>query len=222
MPRKLDETMRIEEIEDEICYSEARVQAHPATKHLQERVAGWYDIAEEMRNGDRESRRATIVAQAIKDQAGETVDQACVDFSEDLDHAVRGDHKGTRWRRFFSVAVSRFTRLPILEQIRRMKEWFTVTGDDILETHRPALTGAVAGIESAELQKSSARQHRLTTKESRRTAAARLTSERDSLHRSISELAAQQSLPRDFADGFFLRTRRDTADAPEAPEAPTA
>lgn len=206
MAAKITERMTFDDMETEVIYTRAALNADPDARDLLPLTDDWMPRIEAGRASDREARIAVATASAQRRVANFRLDAACTAFGGELRLDVNKDTSSARWKRFFSGAasmVSRFIRLPFAEQASRVRGWLTHTGDPVLERHRgPLDTWSAAAQESIEATKATA-QVRGDAAVAREELAELLTRGRDGLEAALVERANERGLPRSWPKSFF-------------------
>lgn len=207
MARKLTPDFTFDELENEIRYTRASLMADPDTVDLVPSTESWLGGVAEARSKDALARTAATEASAHRYVANARLDDSCRAFGRDLAHALHNDRTSARWHRFFRGTVDDFISQPLEDQANACLAWLTLD--------EPALAPHLASIErwaraalAAFATTQASAQVRGTAMVAREQAAETLTRARDGLANALSARAAERGLPRDYADGFFIRERK--------------
>lgn len=217
MAAKIPKTMPLDDVEDEIIYTRAALEADPDARDFLPMTEEWMPWTEAARAKDREARMAVAVAHAKRRVSNVRLDAACIDFGDELALEVKDEPEGARWKRFFSGqsanTVRRFIRLRFGEQVSRVAGWVSGSGDAILEKHRAALTEwSTAGQQALEATQATS-QVRGDAAIEREEAAEALTRSRDGLEAALVQRANERGLSREWPKTFFKPRTRDDADS---------
>lgn len=135
--------MTSDELESAVLDTRAALEADPDARDLLSTTEGWLPLVDEARGAGRLSREAVMRSDALRRVSNGRLDATCTGFGDDLLLAVSKDRASARWKRFLkggTNTMSAFIKLPLAEQARRVKGWFDITGDAVLDRHREALT----------------------------------------------------------------------------------
>jgi hypothetical protein len=223
MAAKIDAEMTFDDMESEILYTCAALEADPDAKDLFSLTDTWMPKLDDARTADRNARAAEARASAQRRVANGRLDAACQRFGDELLLEVKKDTAGARWRTFFtgtSATIHTFIRLAFGEQIARVGAWLRVSGDAVLDRHRePLATWSAAG-QNALSETQGTATVRGQARVVREQLAEDLTRARDGLEATLVERGQEKGLQRDWPSLFF-RTRprrsRDTDPQVDAP-----
>jgi hypothetical protein len=202
MPRKLLATMTLDDMEDEVLFTDAVLHADPDAAALADRAAAWIDRIDAARPHDRRARTAAAHSDASRQVAVDRLRRACVAFGDDLYLAVGKNRKSPRWLQFFPRPVSRFVRQPRAALVKAVRGWLT-SQDPVLGRYRADLERWSQNADQALVETSAVAIVRGDAHQTRGTLAVELTQERDQLHDHLSAIARERSLPREWPDMFF-------------------
>lgn len=222
MARKIADLTTLDDCEDEVLFTRAALKADPDAADLVAITDGWLGLIDEARAADRAARSAITEATALRGIANARLDDACRAFGDDLHIAVKRDRTSARWKRFFPHTVSDFVRQRLSSQISAVQGWLAVTGDDVLDKHRPELERWSKAAADALTNSSASRQARGGAQVSRESLAEDLTRERDRLEGRLTAKAHELNLPRDYSSRFFRIFSRSTGGADGESAAPHA
>lgn len=223
MARKITERFTLDECEDEIIYTRAALKADPDAADLLPVTEAWLSQVDKARTADRAARMAMGEATALRVVANGRLDDTCAHFGDDLNLAVRKDRASARWRRFFGGPVTNFVRQRLASQVRAVRAWLAITGDEVLEKFRPELDRWSANAQSALDATAESAQARGTAHVVRETLAEDLTRERDGLYAQLFARANERGLGREWPSRFFRQVaRNDATESTEpVPQAPS-
>ncbi|UJR86131.1 hypothetical protein [Sandaracinus amylolyticus] len=205
MPRKIKADESLDTLEEEVLFTHAALEADEDAADLVTDTEGWLALVDAQRARERAARIAEAGASAHRTVANARLDDACRDFGNRL--ALEAEPTSARWTRFFNRQVSRWVVQRLVTQIAGVRGWLTITGDALLETHRPALTRWSDAAQAALDRTAASAQVRGAARVGREELALDLTRERDGLHAALVTRAAERGLPRDWPARFF-RTER--------------
>src|SRR5262245_20978551 len=117
--------------------------------------------------------------------ANDRLDNACVNFGDDLKSAVKKDLTAPRWLQFFNIAVSKFIRQRLANQVQTVRGWLR-SSDPVLDKHRTALDTWSKAADDALVQTRAVATVRGEAWIAREEMAEDLTRERDGLHDALS------------------------------------
>ena len=222
MPRQILATLPLDDVEDEILYTQAALRADPDARQLLPMTDGWLVRCDEMRPMLRRTRQAGADADAARIVANSRLDRSCVAFGDELYLAVGKDRQAPRWLQFFAVSVSRFIQQALGRQVERVRGWLA-SKDPVLERHRPSLDRWSQAADQALVNTRALAVVRGETWQAREELASDLTRERDGLHDALSQLSRELELGRDWPDLFFrIASRGGQSPADKPAEAPPA
>jgi hypothetical protein len=231
MAAQIDPRMTFDEMESEIVYTPAALAADPDARDLVPTTAGWMALIDEARAASRASREAVTRSDALRRVANGRLDATCTTFGDELLLAVGKDRASARWKRFLqggTTTMSAFIKLPLAEQVRRVKGWFAITDDTVLDRHRAALTTWSAATDDALTATTDTATVRGAAAVVRERVAEDLTRARDGLEATLVQRATERGLARSWPSLFFRTAstpahRGAAADGPSAdPATPTA
>jgi hypothetical protein len=223
MAAKIHPDDTFDEIEQEILYTRAALEADPDARDLLATTDAWMPRVDDARASERNARAAEMRAAAMRRVANGRLDAACQSFGDELYLAVGKDASSARWTRYFSGAertVSTFIRQAFGAQIARVRAWLDVTGDAVLDRHREALDTWSAAGAAANVQTSGSATVRGEARIAREVLAEDLTRARDGLEVALVTRAQERDLQRTWPSLFFrVRTRDAEAPSPSPPPA---
>jgi hypothetical protein len=226
--RRIDQEATLDEVRSEVWFTVAALEADPDAADLVALTENWEAKVDAAETLQRAFLRAEARTDARRVGANGRLDAACVSFGDELFYAVGKDRKSPRWLSFFRVAVSRFVRRGLSDQVAAVGGWLGTTGDSVLESHREDLTRTQAEARVALDATAALAPQRGALWQARATLAEELTAARDGLHEALAARARERALPRDWPSLFFRPSRRasgdpgDTAVAPPDTLAPQA
>lgn len=207
---------------EHIVYTLARLSAHPLGKSfvadfktLERRVEG-------VENSQRGVWRDEVIAQATVDVVDDALDDATRELSRQLKFA--DGEKGARTKRYFPKAASRFTMLGLQSQLEAIATWpqsLKAESEPVFKK-LGAEVGAIVtkGDEAIEGRVNAA----AARADHRVREVVRFAEDHNRLrlatHAALTLAGTKADLPRDFADRFFRRDERSSADA-ETPVTPS-
>ena len=224
MAAQIDPKMTFDDMESEIIYTPAALEADPDARDLVPTTAGWMALIDEARAASRLSREAVARSDARRRVSNGRLDASCTSFGDELLLAADKDRKSARWRLFLQGGVSTmsvFVKLPLAEQVRRVKGWLDVTGDAVLDRHRAALTEWSSATDSALAATTATAGARGAAAVVRERVAEDLTRARDGLEAALVQRAAERGLARSWP-ALFFRTMPAPARRGTAPDGPGA
>ncbi|HEX2574233.1 MAG TPA: hypothetical protein VH877_32095 [Polyangia bacterium] len=211
MPRKLLANMTLDEMEDEVLFTEAALHADPDAAALATRTGPWIERIDAARPHDRKARAAVARGDAARQVAVDRLRRTCVAFGDDLYLAVGKNRKDARWQQFFPRAVSRFVRQPQGALVNTVRGWLS-SRDPALDRHRTDLERWSQSADLALVDTSAVAIVRGDAHQTRGAVAVELTQERDKLHDDLSAIARERGLPRGWPDTFFrVETKKSGA-----------
>lgn len=219
MAAQIDPKMTFDEMESEILYTGAALEADPDAVDLGATTSSWLAFVDEARSASRLSRAAVARADARRRVANGRLDASCSSFADELLLAVGKDRTSARWRLFFhgsANTVSVFNKLPLADQVTRVRNWFAVADDAVLERHRAALTEWSTATDGALAATTATASTRGNASVVRERVAEDLTRARDGLEAALVQRAAERGLARSWPSLFFRPSaapaRRKAAD----------
>ncbi len=203
MPRMMSLTMTIDDMEDEILFTVAALEADPDAKVLLSHTDGWLPRLDELRSEVRKLRLQAGKTQAAKAVAKTRLDTACGALGDTHFLVINKNRESSRWKKFFPSTISAFQREPLADKVAAVFGWLIVTDEPALEQHRSNLTKWATAARTA--LDATAQQHilRANLQQTRDTHAQQLTADRDKLHELLSGIARDQGLSRTWPDTFF-------------------
>jgi hypothetical protein len=202
MPRKITEKMSLEEIEDEILYTEAALAADPDAEDLLKITEGWLALLDGVRERDRGLRRSIAGSDAKRVIADSRLDRACTSFGNELLFVLGKDTDSPRYKQFFDLPVSRFVRMSLPRQIARVRSWLS-SEDAVFQKHKPDIAQWVGRADEALVATRALGLRRGETAIAREELAEGLTRERDGLEAALGARARERNLGRDWPKSFF-------------------
>jgi hypothetical protein len=211
----------------DLTFTEARLLGDVNAKESAPTITQLRQAIERVRNGQLDSWREEVFAQAAVDTADDALDDCVHDVDVALKHILSGDTTSPRYQRYFPVAPSSIIRMGLESELGRVRSW----PDSLASENEP------------ELKELGARLRTLVTEgdaalESRRKAAAQrndhrvrsitsliddINNARLSLYGTLARKAAELRLPRNWPDRFFQRaSRTPKAEVQPTPPAPPA
>jgi len=221
MAARIDAATTFDDMESEILYTRAAVEADPDARDLLPSTDGWMALVDEARARGRDAREAVARADAQRRVANGRLDAACTSFGDALILAVGKDRASARWRRFLTGGISTmsaFIRQPLAQQVTSVKLWLGITDEPSLEPHRAALTEWSTATDGALTSTGATATLRGTAAVVRERVAEDLTRARDGLDAALTQRATERRLPRGWASLFFRTTAAPTRRAPGAEE----
>jgi hypothetical protein len=203
MPRMILGTMTIDDMEDEILFTMAALEADPDAKAALPHTDGWLPRVDGLRSESRKLRLLVGKTSAAKVVANVRLDAACAALGDVQLLAVNKNRESPRWKKFFPETVSAFQRQPLADQVTAVLGWLSATDEPALEQHRDNLTHWAKMARAA--VDATAQQHilRANLQQARDAHAQQLTADRDKLHDLLSDIARDQGLGRTWPDTFF-------------------
>ena len=209
--RELRDEESLENVWEELIYTEARRVHDPHAKDLVPVVSKLAARRSQVREGQEAAWRAEVVAQAGVDGADDTLDEIVSRISVTLLHAV-GDRTSPRFTRYFKNAPNIIIRMGLASEIEVVRGWpesLKGEAEKELKILGKDLADAIAVGDAA-------------LEERRRAAAARadhrvreiipliedINAARLSLYAELTLRSGKHRLPRDWADRFFRRGAR--------------
>ncbi|MBN1771964.1 MAG: hypothetical protein JXB32_11915 [Deltaproteobacteria bacterium] len=218
-PRKIPSGIAFDEAEDEILFTKAALRADPDAADLLPITEEWMNLVTTARSSWIEARQMLVNTDAERVVANHRLDRACTAFGIDLFQAVQRDTSSRRWTKFLDRAVSRFVRMPLGQQVNRVKAWLRETDDDVLQGHREELTQWVTKASTALEATAGTAGVRGKAWIVRDDLGDGLTAARDGLHETLAARARERGMGRDWPDVFFRRSpRRISGETGEQPE----
>ncbi|HEX2573839.1 MAG TPA: hypothetical protein VH877_30100 [Polyangia bacterium] len=221
MPRKLTAKTPLDEMEDEVLYTDAALRADPDAARLLERTAHWLDRIDELRRVYRKVRRAEAGAHAARVVAGARLHRACVAFGDELLLAVGKDRRADRWRQFFSLPLSLFLRQELGRRVARVRGWLG-TSDPVFERHRQEIERWAQAADKALIATKALAIVYGEARQAKTALARELTHERDHLHEALAALGRELGQLREWPDGFFRLDPRSVGARPPAEDPPSS
>jgi len=221
MPSQIHADMTFDDLEDEILFTRAALQADPQAAPLVGKTETWMAAVDEVRRLVRESRGEVMRTDAERAVANGRLDNACTRFGDALflDVGKQRDHK--RWTQFFKMPVSHFVRMRLSEQVTTVRGWLGAK-DAVLETYRAELTRWVEATDQALVATKATSNVRGQAWQAREQLAEDMTRERDALHEALAALGRENQLERSWPDLFFRRNSHKRSVDAGVPSAPAA
>lgn len=216
MPRQLSADTTFDALEEEILFTRAALLADPDSTDLLSVTDNWMARVDEVRLQDRGVRQSAAEADALRSVANGRLDAACTRFGDELFLAVGKNRSSPRWLQFFKLAVSRFIRTALPAQVLTVQGWFTST-DPVLVAHRPDLERWANAADSALVKDRGLAVSRGENWQRRTELCEGLTRDRDGLHATLVDRAADRTLDRGWPDVFFRVVHRTSEPAPAPP-----
>jgi hypothetical protein len=205
-----------------VRFTTAALKADPVARELASLTESWLPMIEAVRIKERGTRQAVADADAERAVANGRLDAACLRFADDLLRDVDKDTSSPRFRTFFPMAPSRFTRQALGAQVTRVRAWLGVK-DPVLEQHRAELELWSTAADQALVRTHGGALVRGETRILREELAENLTRERDGLGDALGAKARELGLPRDWPNLFFRTQSRPAVDEAESlPPEPSA
>jgi hypothetical protein len=213
--RKFSADILFDDVEDEVFFTRAALKADPDAVDFLSMTEDWIPMVDAARAKYREARVAAIDATALRVVANHRLDRACTTFGDDLFLAVDKNRDSSRWRQFFSMAVSRFIKIRFDKQVATVKAWLAPSVQDpILDRHRKELTTWTETGARALTQTTGAAMVRGSARIAREQLAEDLTRERDGLFEVLAARGRDRALSRDWPKQFFrVSTRKSGANS---------
>ena len=210
MPRLLNATSTFDDLEDEVLFTIAAIQADPDAADLLPMTGTWLGLISTARAGNLTMRQQAATADAQRIIANGRLDSACVAFGDALFAAVGKDRASARWKTFFAEPVSSFVKQALDRQLKTVKGWLGLPSDAALEPHRPALQKWADAAASAQVKTAEVAGLRGLAWQQREALTDALTRDRDGLASALGQRARERGLQRDWPELFFL-VRRDSS-----------
>lgn len=227
MPGTLTQGQSLDSTWADLTFTEARLLGDTNAKELAPAVTQLRQGVERVRNGQLDSWRGEVFAQAAVDTADDALDDWVHDLDVALKHILSGDTTSPRYRRYFPLAPSSLIRMGLESELGRVRSW----ADSLASENEPELKELGERLRTLIAQGD-------TALEGRRKAAAQrndhrvrsiasliddINNARLSLYGTLARKAAELRLPRNWPDRFFQRASRTAkADVQPAPPAPPA
>jgi len=214
MVRKIMSDWTYDDWENEILFTIAALEADPNASDLVLRTVTWMPMVDTARAEDRAARVAAFSASAHRSVANARLDSSCRQFGRELAADLGNDRQSPRWKRFFGGPVGDFVGQPLADQAAACIAWLSVE-DVVLARIRTRIETWARAAQSALVRAQNSAQARGNAIVVRESTAENLTRARDALHATLVARAAERSLERDFADGFFMvetKRRRSPAE----------
>ena len=218
MPRKITERIPLDEIEEEVLFTQAVLAADPDSKDLSIDAEDWLDAVDEMREKERQLRREVAHVEAARMIADNRLNEACNRFGAELTFDTRNDRESPRFRQFFSIPASRLAKMSLSKRVVTVRAWLG-SEDVVLSKHREALETWVNQADQAVVETQRQSLKRKEMQIAREKLAMDLTRKRDSLAESLAERAREKDLDREWSKAFF-RTGRSSSNGEQEVEEP--
>lgn len=219
-PRKITVDMTFETLESEVMYTIAALGADSDAAPKLPETDQWFDWIDALRKQDRAFRQEEANVDATRVVANLHLDATCVAFGQRLLGLCNQDRTALRFTRFFPKAPYAFIRQALHKQIAGVMGWLGQS-DEALEPFRVELQARATRARDALDATAALHPKRGAVDGARAQLAEDFTRDRDALHRELQQIAADKSLPRDWADAFF-RSSSKRSDEPEpTPPTPT-
>jgi hypothetical protein len=218
MPREIRPETTLDAVEDEILYTRAALTADPDASDLLPLTDDWLPRLDETRALDRAVRIQAAEVDALRGVANGRLDAACTRFGDQLYLAVGKDRTSPRWTMFFKVAVSKFVRLALPQQVLTVQGWFAAA-DPVLADHRAELERWVTAADGALVRERGLAVARGENWQRRAELCEGLTRGRDGLHAALVERSQERGLDRGWPGVFFRVERSPEPSAPTPPPA---
>ncbi len=209
MPRMIREHMSLDDIEDEILYTEAALKADPDAEDLLPLTESWLPSLDEQRARAREVRRTVAGVDAERIVADNRLDQVCTRFGDELYLDVKKDRNAPRWKQFFSTPVSRFVRTALARQVNNVRAWLR-SDDPTLARHRTDIEQWVTRADEALIKTRGIALTRGEAAIARAQFLEDLTHERDGLSEALAARARERGLDRRWPNTFFRTPSRSS------------
>jgi hypothetical protein len=219
MPRKIIAAMPLDQLEDEVLFTIASMEADPDANPLVPMTEGWLESIAAVRKVELMARKAIAATDARRMVANGRLDNACTSFGDDLYLACGKDTASTRWRQFFRAPVSRFVRTSLSKQVGAVLGWLS-SSDAVLVKHKPTLETWSMKADAALKETAALAMTRGQVLSARDQLAEDLTAERDGVRDALAAVARTKGLPRTWPEVFFRTARPRGTTEPEAPFEP--
>lgn len=207
MPAKIYPEDTLDTMEDDVIFTGAALTADPDACTLAGSPDEWMTWLIAFREVDRTYRKQVATIDATRVIKDGRLDIEVIDFANDLLHDC-GDRDSIRFKGFFTMAPSRFSRIALSDEVATVEGWLVAgTEDNVLEAHRPQLTSTSSEARAALTATTAMDATRATYWGKRTTLADNLTAARDALGSRLSDRARELGLPRDWP-GTFFRVRK--------------
>jgi hypothetical protein len=223
----VSEKSSLDTLSEELVYTETRLLVDDQAKEFAPPMSQLLVRLGEVRTGQVGAKYEEVAAQAAVTAVNDQLDDLVRGLAKELLRVVDDDIRSPRYLRYFSDAPSAIIRLGLESELGRVRGWVdslssepetalqefgarlrkvTESGDQVLDRRR-----------KAEAARSDHRVRSITA------LVEDINNARRSLYGVLTKKAADNRLPRDWADRFFRHTSRDTkTDPPPAPSAPGA
>jgi hypothetical protein len=219
MPRQITILMTADEIEEEILYTRAALQADPDAEAFLPRTDSWLPKLDALRAVMRKRREATCNSDAKRGVANARLDTANRTFGDQLLLAVDKIRTSGRWTQFFGThTITSFTKQSLSTQVATVRAWAGIT-DSVWAPHQAETLKWAVAAETALAETNNTAIIRGQAAIAEEAFAADLTRERDGLCAELGERGRERKLNRDFPDAFFRVDRRPRAEIAPAPDA---
>lgn len=227
MPATLTQGQSLDSTWADLTFTEARLLGDANAKELVPSFTQLRQAVERARNGQLDSWREEVFAQAAVDTADDALDDCVHDVDVALKHILSGDTTSPRYRRYFPVSPSLIIRMGLESELGRVRSWpdslSSESEADLKElgTRLRALVSqgdaALEGRRKAAAQRNDHRVRSITS------LIDDINNARLSLYGTLARKAAELRLPRNWPDRFFQRSSRTAkAEAQPTPPAPPA
>lgn len=206
------------ELVQECTYTMARLKAHPLTTSLASDFDKFNGELVKLLTRELELTKNVVLAQAAVDSIDDQLDTLLLILTNDILSAVQNDRKAPLYQHFFGAQNPSNLRKPVLgEQLEIMRTWvptLTASTHSTLKAHSAPLAKLVASADAAveALRKAIQEEEDFSQIGDRKTLMDTFNALRKSTYGKLAEIQhtyADQNLPNDFAEHFFLQQSKE-------------
>lgn len=207
------------ELVQECTYSMARLKAHPLTTSLVTDFDKLNTELVKLLTHELELAKNIIVAQATVDAIDDQLDLLLLVLTNDILSAVHNDRKAPLYQHFFGTQNPANMRKPVLgEQLETMRTWvsaLTTSTVPTLKAHGTSLATLVTNADAAveALRKAIQQEDDFMQIGERKKFIDTFNALRKNTYGKLAEIRhtyADQNLPHDFAEHFFLQQTKES------------
>jgi hypothetical protein len=203
----------------DLTFTEARLLGDVNAKELAPTFTELRQRVDSVRNGQRDTWRDEVVAQAAVNAADDALDDCVHDLDVTLKHLVSGDTSSPRYQRYLPVAPSSIIRLGLENELGRVRGWV----DSLASEKEEVLKALGARLRTVVAQGDAALENRRKAGAQRsdhrvRSIAALIddiNNARLSLYGTLARKAAELHLPRNWPNRFFQHSSRTAKSEPQ-------
>lgn len=204
MIRKLTEKMTIDDLQDEVVFTQAMLKAHPLVAHLSTYADDWDDDLPGLLGQSRANRNLRIFLDARRQVANEYLGRHIDAFSDDLLKFVNKDRTHKLYTQYFTRPPAEFVDQPLVDEVAAVRAWLP-NNQPLLDPHRPELVRWSDTADAVLAEDKRAIQLTAELGQMRERIVNALTAKRDALWALLAEVARQHGLPRTWPNTFFRR-----------------